>query len=226
MGVAAVPTAVVEAQEGEVGGPFVRLEAPDLGTVGDHQRDAAGTQQVVDLVGEPARVAELERVSAGRQCSQRRRQPLVVPVKVRRQLPEHRSQLPRHDERLDPLVEPPHALVHVRKPLDVCEVATRLHCENEPRRRPLGPPADSRGGREPVEGRVHLDRVEERGVVVEPASRGQIAWIDNAAPVRVVPAGAAYADNAAVSWSVNGQRAPARAGPGGSPRRTPRPSFR
>src|SRR4029079_11866428 len=67
VGVVPIPTAVVEPQEGEVRRELVRLEAADLRPVGDDERDAVGAQELEDLGDEPARVTELERVTARRE---------------------------------------------------------------------------------------------------------------------------------------------------------------
>ena len=80
------------------------------------------------------------------------------------------------------------------------QVARRLDREDEARRRLLHPARDRRAARQPVERRVHLDRVEELRVVLEPLRRRQPRRIEDAfAPVRVVPAAAAYADRALIT---------------------------
>src|SRR5215467_2892034 len=61
---------VVEADEGPLGGDLVGLELA-LGRVADHERDAVPPQQLVDVLAEPARVAELEAVAALRQLLER-----------------------------------------------------------------------------------------------------------------------------------------------------------
>src|SRR5689334_24239267 len=54
----APPLAAVEADEREVGRELVRLERP-FGVIADNERDVVPAQQLVDVVVEPARVAEL-----------------------------------------------------------------------------------------------------------------------------------------------------------------------
>jgi hypothetical protein len=127
-----------------------------------------GAQEIVDVGREPALVAELEAVPPAWQRLERIRQPLVVAMEVRRQLPEDRAELRRPDERLDPLVEPFDPAAEVGEPPQVREVAARLDREREARRRLLDPARDGLAPREPVEGRVDLDRVEERRVVLQP----------------------------------------------------------
>jgi len=55
--------------------------------VGDDERDARAAQQLIDVVGEPARVAKLEAVAAGRKDRQRPGEALVVALEVWRELP-------------------------------------------------------------------------------------------------------------------------------------------
>jgi hypothetical protein len=50
-------------------------------------------QQLVHLVREPARIAELERVAARCQRLERRGENVVVSSEVRRELPEQRAEL-------------------------------------------------------------------------------------------------------------------------------------
>jgi len=65
--VAAPPAmAVVEAHEREVGHDLVRLELRDLRAIADRQRHAVPAQQLVDVVAEPRRMTELERVAPRR----------------------------------------------------------------------------------------------------------------------------------------------------------------
>src|SRR5581483_1836303 len=194
--VVAVTAAVVEAEEGEVGGQLAGLEGPSR-IVADHERDAVAPEQLVGLADEPARVPELERVAAGREPCQRVRQPLVVPRKVGRQLPEHRAELRRADERVDALVEASHRLAHVGQPLQVGHVPARLDAEEKARRALLDPARDRLHRRQAIEGVVDLDGVEQGRVVPEPPDGRQPLRVDDLAPVLVVPARAAYADNAA-----------------------------
>src|SRR6187551_2821846 len=98
------------------------------------------------------------------------------------------------DERLDPLVEALEAGAEVGQPLHMGQIAARLDGEHEARRSLLHPAGYGRMGWEPVERGVHFDRVEQRGVVLEPAAGGKPLWIDALAPVRVVPARAADPD--------------------------------
>jgi hypothetical protein len=83
----------MEADERPVRGELMRLEAADLRAVGDHQGDAVLSKQRHHLGDEPAVVAELEAVAAGRQLSERLREPRVVPVERRWELPEHGTEL-------------------------------------------------------------------------------------------------------------------------------------
>src|SRR5436190_8150993 len=100
----AAARAVVEADERPVGRQLMRLERA-LRRVADYQGRAAASEERIDLVREPAGVAELEAVPTRRKVLKRGCEPLVVAVKVLRQLPEDRPQLRRADERLDALVE-------------------------------------------------------------------------------------------------------------------------
>ena len=75
-------------------------------------------------------------------------EPLVVAPEVPGQLPQHRAELPRLDEGLDPLVEALDAGPIVGQALDVGQVAARLDREHEARRGLLGPS----GGRRAAQG--------------------------------------------------------------------------
>ena len=148
-------------------------------------------QQRVDVLVEPARVAELEAVTAGRKLVQRRAQALQVASEVPGQLPQDRPQLAGVDQRLDPLVEALHALLEVGEAFDVRQVAARLYREQEVGRSLRRPVRDGVTRRQPIEGRVDLDRVEEGGVVLEPPPRRHACRIHPLTPVAVVPARAA-----------------------------------
>src|SRR4051794_1558056 len=189
----AAALAVVEAQERPVDREDVRVIPARR--VADHERDAVGAQQLVDLVDEPAVVAKLEAVPAGRELLERRGQACVIAAEAGRQLPEHRPQLRRLDQRADPLVEELDARRQLAEPLDVRRVAAHLHGEEEPGRRLLHPVGDRRLARQPVEGGVHLDGVEVLGIELEPAASRQPRWVEDAVtPVLVVPARAADPD--------------------------------
>src|SRR5436190_8566001 len=172
----------------------MRLERA-LRRVADYQGRAAASEERIDLVREPAGVAELEAVPTRRKVLKRGREPLVVAVKVLRQLPEDRPQLRRADERLDALVEALEAGTELSEALEVSEVPARLDGEDEPRRAPVDPALNRLDSRQAVERCVDLDRVEEACVVLEPAARRQPRRVEDAvSPVVVVPAGAADAD--------------------------------
>src|SRR4051794_580006 len=169
----------------------MRLDPPPR-VVADHQRDPAGAQELVPLGHEPALVPELEAMAPGRQLRDRVREPLVVAPEVARQLPQDRPHLRRAHQRLDSVVERLDARAQVLEPLDVRDVAAHLHREQESRRADLYPVRYHFAARPPVEGRVHLDRVEMPRVVVEPLARRAARWIEDAVPpVVVVPPGAA-----------------------------------
>ena len=144
-------------------------------------------QQLVDVLREPALVAELEAVPPGREQRQRAAEPVVVPMEVRGELPDDRTQLAGLDKRLDALVEAPDPLREVLEAPDVREVAARLGGEQEIGRCLLNPARDRFGRGEPVEGRVDLDGVEDLRVTLEPASLGQALRIEPAAPAVVLP---------------------------------------
>src|SRR3954469_1663153 len=195
LGVVAAPAAVavVEAHEGPVGRELERLERA-LGVVPDGQRDLVPAQQLVDLLAEPARVAELEAVATGRQQVEGGGERVVVALEPLRQLPQHRPELRRADERLDALVEAPDPLLDVAQLLHVDQVAARLEREHESGRRLLHPPRDRVARGQAVEGRVDLDGVEDLGVAGEPARLAHALRVEDPAPRAVLPAAAADAD--------------------------------
>src|SRR4051812_23051002 len=130
-------------------------------------------------------------MAAPRQRAEGALQTLIVAVEVLRELPEERAELPAVGERLERLEEALDIRVQRLQPLDVRQVATGLDGEDETRRALLHPALDRRGGGQPVEGVVDLDRVEALGVVREPPALRQALGIETLAPVRVGPAGAA-----------------------------------
>src|SRR3954452_16835595 len=95
-----------------------------------------------------------------RERSERLGQARVVTGERRRQLPEERTELARVGERRDSLEQQREMNVDLAKPLHVRHVTADLDREQERRRRLLGPTGDGVATREPVEARVHLDRVE------------------------------------------------------------------
>src|SRR5215210_2831322 len=205
-GVVPAPTArpPVKADEGPVRRQLVRLKWTRR-SVADHESGVVLAEQGIDLGHEPAFMTELEAVSSGRQLGQRRAQPLVVSVEVAGQLPQHRADLRRADERTDALVEPLQSRPQIRQPLEVRQVPARLHREQEIRRALDDPPLDRRDARKPIEGRVDLDAVEQGRVVSEPPAGGQLSRVDALPPMRIVPARAADADRlhatrASISW--------------------------
>jgi len=155
--------------------------------VGDHERGAVGTELLVDLFGEPALMSELEAVAPGREQRQGAAEPVVVPMEVRGELPDDRTQLAGLDERLDALVEAADPLREVLEAPDVRQVATRLGGDHEIGWCLLNPARHGVGRGEPVEGRVDLDGVEDLRVTLEPASLGQALRIEPAAPAVVLP---------------------------------------
>src|SRR5690242_13154839 len=143
-------------------------------------------------------MAELHAVPqlAGQACESPG-EPLVVAAESRRQLPEERAELGRTEQWLDALEEALEPGPHVPQTLDMCEIARRLDREEEVAGCPFDPVRDRVAARQPVEGRVHLHRVEALRVELEPARCGQPWRVEDAvAPVRVVPAGEPYSDKA------------------------------
>src|SRR5436190_9617230 len=183
----------MEAQEGPFGSQPVRLEGPPR-VVADHERHPVALQQLIDRRAEPALVAELEAVPAGRQEGQYLGEPLVVAVEALWELPQDRAELGRADERLDRLVEAPEAVAHVAQPTDVGQVAAGFDGEQEALRGRLDPPPHRLRRGQAVEGRVDLDRVEPLGVAGQPAWLAEALGVELPPPGVVVPAGAADPD--------------------------------
>src|SRR3954452_9558978 len=183
---------VVEADDGEVGRQLVRLPGA-VGAVADDQRDAVPAQRVEDLRDEPARVAELEGMPAGRQVVQGVGQARVVAAEVGGQLPEDGPHLRALHQRLEALVQPLHALLHVGQPPDVGEVAAGFDGEQEVRGRALHPRGHRLALGQPVEGVVELDGVEDRRVVLQPPALRTALRVEVVLPGAVDPARAADA---------------------------------
>ncbi len=95
----------MEADERSICGQLVRLEGVHLRAVADHKGDTVLTQELHDVVVEPALMAKLEAVAARRELRERRRQSLVVAPERRRELPKHRPKLGRGNKWFDPSVE-------------------------------------------------------------------------------------------------------------------------
>src|SRR5439155_24942318 len=125
----AAATPVVEANVGPIRGDLVGLERA-LRVIADHQRGAMATQQDVDLLGEPARVPELEAVATLRQTLQRRPEAIIVALEALRQLPQHRAELSRRHQRPERIEESLRAFADRLQTLDVGQVATRLEGEH------------------------------------------------------------------------------------------------
>ena len=135
------------------------------------ERRAAAVEHLAALVGVPGGAAKLDHVpDAARQGPQEPLQPRqILPIHLRRKLPEHRTELfakPQHQ--LEIPIEP---LPRLLEPLEVGEVPAPLASEEEPPRCALPPAVDHGSGRKPVERGVHLDRVEHLGEAAEPALR-------------------------------------------------------
>ena len=130
-------------------------------------------QRRIDVVVEPARVAELEAVAARgqlRRAPSRRRSRSQWKFagschRTGPSLPASTSGSMRSWKRSHPCAE-------VRQPLDVGQVAAGLDGEHEVRRRLGGPVRDRVARGQPVEGVVDLDGREALRVVLEPAPRG------------------------------------------------------
>src|SRR6185503_9342759 len=75
------PATAVEADEGPVGRELERLERPAR-IVAVDECHAVAAQQVVDRLGEPAGMAELEAVAARRKALERGAEAVVVAVEV------------------------------------------------------------------------------------------------------------------------------------------------
>src|SRR5581483_7435013 len=75
-----------------------------------------------------------------------------------------------------------------------CHQPEGLHVHDEPGRRPLRPALDRRLHRQPVVGRVDLDRVEVLRVPREPFARRQLLWIEVLRERLVRPGARADAD--------------------------------
>src|SRR5829696_5897446 len=143
---------------------------------------------------------ELEGVLSLRQQRERLCEPGVVPPEGRRQLPEHRPQLPGLHERSDPRVEELDARGQVTEPLHVRDVAAHLDRKDEVVRCLVDPALHGLHRRQPVEAGVHLDAVEVARIELEPAPRRAALGIEDAvAPAVVVPARAAYEVSASPS---------------------------
>jgi hypothetical protein len=157
----------------------------------DAQGGAVAAQHVVDVVVQPGRVPQLDRpAEAARGDGQELVEALGVPLPPGRELHQRGAEL--RAEALDPVqvVREPGGGVAQLHP--VAAELPELQGEGEALRR-LGRPALGGGRRrQAVEGVVHLDRVEEGGVVVEPPPLGELLRVDDPPPVPVLPARAPH----------------------------------
>src|SRR5207237_367765 len=103
---------------------------------GQAQRGVVLAQAVIDRAGQPARMAELERIAMLRMSLERFEEllkTLKVLVPASRKLEEHRTEL--LAEPAGVVQQPLERLFGVFQFLHVCEVATGLNGEQKPRRR-------------------------------------------------------------------------------------------
>src|SRR5262249_28630642 len=110
--------AVVKSDVGPVRRPDRRRADPARALVTDHGSGAVLAEPGVAVVGEPARGAELEGVPAVAQRGEGLRETHRVAMKVRRELPEKRTELLGPGERFERLVEALHALLDHGEALD------------------------------------------------------------------------------------------------------------
>lgn len=123
---------------------------------------------------------------------------VVIPQKVRRQLPENRRQLGSAPQRLKARVHSLHSLHHVAQALDVRQVPAGLHGEEKVLRCSPRPALDCLHCRKAVRGRVELHSVEGLRLDLEPMGARTRPRIDDTTPVLVTPAGAADANHGMV----------------------------
>ena len=111
-------------------------------------------------------------------------EPVDVDLEARRKLKQDRPESIAEDRRTV------HQVLDRRprivEPLDVRQVATRLHREHEPVGHRVAPAAERRGRRHPVERHVQLDRIEVLGVERQPVTRLDEPGIERPTPVAVV----------------------------------------
>jgi hypothetical protein len=162
---------------------LVCLEAVDLGPIGDHERHVPFPQEVDHVRREPAFVAELDpcRSPAGnaqappRAAGGRGGKSAAAARGVTPAWPSAReARSARAEARV---------LLGLAEPLHVRQVSADLDGEHETGRRLLDPARHGFGLRQPVEGRVQLDRVEVAGVVVEPEALRTARTEDAVSPV-------------------------------------------
>ena len=118
-----------------------------------------------------------------------------------RQLPQERAQLPRLDQRCQPLHQAPAPVGCPLQPPDVRQVTARLDREEEAVGRLIDPALHGLDRGQPVESGVHLDRVEMLGVVLEPETR-RASLVERLLPVPVVPAATADSNRLQVALLV------------------------
>ena len=189
------------------------------------QRGAVAAKRLEDVVGEPRRVAQLDRPPPRRRG---RGQELVeagdVDLPVRRELDEVGPE--RGAERREPFDVAGQPRPGVRELLAVAAELPELDGEEEPGWR-LGRPAlDRAGAGQPVERAVQLDGVEQLGVAREPLPGRQALRVDDAPPVVVRPARAPDAQRSGGHGRRSRWWSTATNLPGGGRRQTsPRPAV-
>src|SRR5579884_193185 len=188
LGVEIAPAGAQPAVKADVG-PGGRTDERGMAAspIRETQSGVVCSQESIDGFAVPRVMAELERMPVrSRQYGEEGGQALPVAGELGRELPEDGARRgPQGGEMAE---EALHRLGGILEALEVRDEAAPLGREEEARRHLGLPGGEGLARREAVEGVVDLDGIEVGAVVLQPAPRGQLARVEHASPVWVVPA--------------------------------------
>src|ERR1035438_969173 len=110
-----------------------------------------------------------------------------IRLQIRRKLKQHRSQLARGGQWLNGRQKSRHKIFRALEPLDMRDDLMRLDAETKMRGRILQPVLDGRLFDKLPEGKIHFDRIESVGVVIQKFFLRQLDGVKIRLPTRVSP---------------------------------------
>src|SRR5579875_86019 len=176
----------VEAEITPLSGPPERRARP--AQIRQAQRRVITLEDRANRPLEPGRVPRLERHAHRRgERAQHGLETLCRDRQRRRQLHQDRTELA--PQVLRSLQQPMDGLLRLAQAPDVGHVPARLQREHEVLWGGGGPTLERCCLGQPIERVVHLDRGKARAIDLKPAAKRELAWIERALPMPVLPAG-------------------------------------